>query len=263
MGTLAPPPTGWYRPNGGCEGSLVRLARMSQRSLARLPLLVAALLLLLLGAACSGDDSGDDASASDPGTASTDTGSASGDAASGSCSYNVDGSEPAKEVDPPPAEPKETGPVDVTVATNVGDIGASLDASKTPCTVNSFLSLAEQGYFDDTKCHRLTTQGIFVLQCGDPTATGMGGPGYSFDDELDGGETYPAGTLAMANAGPNTNGSQFFIVFEDSQLPPSYTVFGTVDKAGLDVVQKVADKGTDNGGPDGPPKQPVTITGVS
>ena len=242
---------------------------MSQRSLARLPLVLAALLLLLLGAACSGDDSGNDSSADDPATASTDAGStdtgsgATGDQpASGTCTYTED-SQAAKKVDLPPAEPKETGKVDVTIKTNVGDIGATLDASTTPCTVNSFLSLSEQGYFDDTKCHRLTTQGIFVLQCGDPTATGMGGPGYSFDDELSGTETYGAGTLAMANAGPNTNGSQFFIVFDDSQLPPSYTVFGKIDKAGLDVVRKVAKKGTQDGGPDGPPKQAVTITGVS
>src|SRR5262245_50412324 len=125
-GTLVPPLTGWNRPNGGDEEELVRLARMSQRSLARLPLLVAALLLLFLGAACSGDG-GDDSSASDPGTAATDTGSepASGDAASGTCTYQPDGMDPAKKVDPPPAEPKETGQVDKTIKTNVGDIGVT------------------------------------------------------------------------------------------------------------------------------------------
>ena len=171
--------------------------------------------------------------------------------------------DPAKKVDPPPAEPADTGKVDVTLDTSVGEINATLDAGKTPCTVNSFTSLAKQGYFDDTTCHRLTTQGIYVLQCGDPTATGMGGPGYQYDDELSGSETYRAGTLAMANAGPGTNGSQFFIVFDDSQLPPSYTVFGTVDAAGIKTVQKVAAKGTETGGPDGPPKQPVEIAGVT
>ena len=101
-----------------------------------------------------------------------------------------------------------------------------------------------------------------MLQCGDPTATGMGGPGYQYDDELSGSETYGAGTLAMANAGPGTNGSQFFIVFDDSQLPPSYTVFGKVDAAGIKTVQKVAAKGTETGTPDGPPKQPVEIATV-
>jgi peptidyl-prolyl cis-trans isomerase B (cyclophilin B) len=230
---------------------------------ARIPLALAALLLLVL-AACSSKDNGDDATASDSGTsASAPSDSTDGAApASGTCTYTDDGTDPAKKVDAPPAEPTETGKVDVTIDTNVGPLNATLDAGTTPCTVNSFLSLAKQDYFDKTKCHRLTTQGIFVLQCGDPTATGMGGPGYQFDDELSGSETYPAGTLAMANAGPGTNGSQFFIVFEDSQLPPSYTVFGQMDPAAIKAVQKVAAKGTEDGGPDGPPKQPVQIADV-
>jgi len=234
---------------------------------ARLPLALAALLLLVL-TACSSEDSGDDTTAGDPGTSeasaeSSPTESPNGAAAAGTCTYNPDGMDPAKKVDPPPAEPTEAGKVDVTLDTNVGAINATLDAGTTPCTVNSFLSLADQGYFDETTCHRLTTEGIFVLQCGDPTATGMGGPGYQYDDELSGSETYGAGTLAMANAGPGTNGSQFFIVFDDSQLPPSYTVFGQVDAAGVKTVQKVAAKGTETGTPDGPPKQPVEISGVT
>src|SRR5699024_8063385 len=119
--------------------------------------------------------------------------------AAGTCSYPTGSQPAAKDVEVPPQTPQATGEVE---ADTRGD-GA-------PCTVNSFLSLAGQEYFDDTDCHRLTTEGIFVLQCGDPTGTGSGGPGYSFADELDGSETYPAGTLAMANAGPDTNGSQFF-----------------------------------------------------
>ncbi len=233
--------------------------------LTRLPLALAAVLLLVLGA-CS-DDGGDDTSAKDPATseATTDSSEAApGDApASGSCTYNPDGREAAKQVDPPPAEPAETGKVNATMKTNVGDLKAVLDGGATPCTVNSFLSLAKQDYFDGTKCHRLTTEGIFVLQCGDPTATGTGGPGYQYDDELSGSETYGAGTLAMANAGPGTNGSQFFIVFKDSQLPPSYTVFGKVDTASIRAVQKVAAKGTETGAPDGPPKKAVTIADVA
>jgi peptidyl-prolyl cis-trans isomerase B (cyclophilin B) len=151
------------------------------------------------------------------------------------------------------------------MATSVGTLGLALDAAKAPCTVGSFVSLAEQGYFDGTSCHRLTTAGIFVLQCGDPTGSGSGGPGYSFPDELSGKETYPAGTLAMANAGPDTNGSQFFIVYGDTQLPPSYTVFGTVDAAGLHAVRRVARAGTDNafGSGDGHPRKPVKIDSVS
>ncbi len=224
---------------------------------ARLPLALATLLLLLLGA-CS-EEGSDDVSAGDP---ATDAAPGDAPAGEGSCSYNPDGMDPAKEVDPPPAEPAETGEVEVTLDTSAGALEAVLDAGTTPCTVNSFLSLAGQDYFDETTCHRLTTEGIFVLQCGDPTGTGMGGPGYQYDDELSGSETYGAGTLAMANAGPGTNGSQFFIVFEESQLPPSYTVFGQVDAASIKTVQKVAAKGTESGTPDGPPKQPVTINDV-
>jgi peptidyl-prolyl cis-trans isomerase B (cyclophilin B) len=178
------------------------------------------------------------------------------------CSYTSDG-QPAKDVDLPPEDATVSGDVPVVVESSAGDIAATLDADATPCTVNSFVSLADQGYFDGTTCHRLTTQGIYVLQCGDPTASGAGGPGYSFEDELSGKETYPAGTLAMANAGPDTNGSQFFIVYEDSQLPPSYAVFGHVDDAGLKVVREIAEKGTKTGAPDGPPKEPVEIDSVT
>src|SRR5690606_38169872 len=118
---------------------------------------------------------------------------------------------------------------------------------------NSFKHLADKGFFDKTKCHRLTTEGIKVLQCGDPEGTGEGGPGYNIPDEnLDalgkpgkqGTVTYPAGTVAMANTGePDSGGSQFFLVYEDSELPPSYTPFGTMDKAGLQTVAGVAKAG--------------------
>lgn len=121
-----------------------------------------------------------------------------------------------REVTAPPSEPTASGSVSVVLETSAGNIPITLDADRTPCTVGSFLSLAEQGYFDGSNCHRLTTSGIFVLQCGDPSATGMGSPGYRYADELDGSETYPAGTLAMANSGADTNGSQFFLVYEDS-----------------------------------------------
>jgi peptidyl-prolyl cis-trans isomerase B (cyclophilin B) len=208
-------------------------------------------------AGCGGDS---DSTATDT---SGDTPSAS--PTGPACDYPADAQGAAKDVSPPPDHASVAGEVAMTMATSAGDIGLTLDADTTPCTVNSFVSLAEQGYFDGTTCHRLTTaqSGIYVLQCGDPTGTGSGGPGYSFKDELSGSETYPAGTLAMANAGPNTNGSQFFIVYDDTPLPPSYTVFGTVDAAGLAVVKAVADKGTTTGGPDGPPKTPVDIESVT
>jgi peptidyl-prolyl cis-trans isomerase B (cyclophilin B) len=195
---------------------------------------------------------GDDGS--DPSTASSTASSQAG-----ACDYVATG-DAARKVDPPPSDPSPSKTL--TITTNRGAIDATLETENAPCTSGSFTSLAKQGYFDDTKCHRLTTQGIFVLQCGDPTSTGAGGPGYSFDDELTGREKYPAGTLAMANAGPNTNGSQFFIVYADTPLPPSYTVFGTVDADGLRVVKRIARGGTADGGADGAPKDDVVIRSV-
>ena len=186
----------------------------------------------------------------------------------GECTY-TEGGQAAKKVDLPPGTPVTKKPTTVNISTNRGEIKATLDRDTAPCTVNSFLSLAKQGYFDDSKCHRLHVQDYFVLQCGDPTGTGQGGPGYTFGDELGGQETYPAGTLAMANGGPNTNGSQFFIVFKDSGFPPAYTVFGHVNAAGLKLVQGIAAEGigtpSDNpalGAGDGTPKNPVIIQSV-
>lgn len=126
--------------------------------------------------------------------------------------------------------------------------------AQAPCTTFSFRFLAQRHYFDWTHCHRLTLQGIFVLQCGDPTGTGSGGPGYSFNDENLTGATYPAGTVAMANAGPNTNGSQFFFVWKDTSLPPLYTPFATVIR-GMNVLARIAAAGDDsqNGPGDGYP----------
>jgi peptidyl-prolyl cis-trans isomerase B (cyclophilin B) len=185
------------------------------------------------------------------------------------CTYTEGGPPAAKKVDLPPGTPVTKKPTTVNISTNRGDLKATLNGDTTPCTVNSFLSLARQGFFDDTKCHRLHVQDYFVLQCGDPTGTGGGGPGYTFDDELTGQEAYTAGTLAMANGGPNTNGSQFFIVYADSGFPPSYTVFGHLNAAGLKVVQGIAKEGigTPSNNPqlgpgDGTPKNPVVIKSV-
>ena len=122
-------------------------------------------------------------------------------------------------------------------------------------------ALARAGWFESSPCHRLTTAGIRVLQCGDPTGTGSGGPGYVFADEALDGATYPRGTVAMANRGPGTNGSQFFLVYADSELPPDYTPFGRITQ-GLDVLERVAAGGSDdsNGPGDGAPKTAVLIT---
>jgi peptidyl-prolyl cis-trans isomerase B (cyclophilin B) len=162
----------------------------------------------------------------------------------------------------PPGNEPTKGTAKATVETSQGTMTFTLDRSATPCTVGSFVSLAKQNYFNSTPCHRLTTSGIFVLQCGDPSGTGSGGPGYSFKDELTGKEKYTRGVLAMANSGPNTNGSQFFIVYKKSQLGPQYTVFGSVT-SGLKVVDKVAKAGVKGGGSDGAPALPVTIKKVT
>lgn len=151
------------------------------------------------------------------------------------------------------------------LATTCGDIDIALKASAAPHTVNSFDFLTGKGYFDHTKCHRLTTNGIYVLQCGDPTAKGNGGPGYTIPDEnlkdksLKGG-IYPKGTIAMANTSqPHTGGSQFFLVYKDSQLPPKYTPFGTVSASGMKVLEKIAKAGESTGAGDGVPNATVVI----
>jgi peptidyl-prolyl cis-trans isomerase B (cyclophilin B) len=145
-------------------------------------------------------------------------------------------------------------PYDVRFVTTQGVITVRMLTDKAPCTTFSFRFLASKGYYNQTHCHRLTTQGIYVLQCGDPTGTGSGGPGYEFNDENLAGATYPAGTVAMANAGPNTNGSQFFFTWKDTTLAPDYTPFGTVI-GGMDVLRKIAAAGDDsqNGPGDGYP----------
>jgi peptidyl-prolyl cis-trans isomerase B (cyclophilin B) len=192
------------------------------------------------------------------------------------CQYPAS-SAAAKKVNPPRTGkvPTTPGQVSASMSTNQGNLGLMLDNAKTPCTVNSFVSLAQQGYFNDTPCHRLTTgEGLAVLQCGDPTGQGTGGPGYEFaneyptnqfqpdDPKLQQPVVYPRGTLAMANAGPNTNGSQFFLVYKDSQLPPGYTVFGTIDPTGLATLDKIAGAGVAGGDQDGKPATPVSIKSI-
>ena len=148
-----------------------------------------------------------------------------------------------------------------TLHTTLGDISVEFLPAEAPLAVNNFLFLAGQGYYDEVIFHRVISG--FMLQCGDPTGTGRGGPGYSFRDELDGPGKYERGTLAMANAGPNTNGSQFFIMHKDYGLPHNYTIFGKVT-AGLDIVDAIAALGTDpNDRPnDTPSITSITLTGI-
>ncbi|GAB1811152.1 peptidylprolyl isomerase [Mycobacterium sp. MUNTM1] len=193
------------------------------------------------------------------------------------CQYPASPEPAAKQVKPPRTGKVPTDPAQVSASmvTNQGHIGLMLANNESPCTVNSFASLAGQKYFDNTKCHRLTTsQGLGVLQCGDPKGEGTGGPGYQFANEYPTDQfppndpkaqepvVYPRGTLAMANAGPGTNGSQFFLVYKDSQLPPQYTVFGTIQADGLATLDKIAKAGVAGGGEDGAPTTEVTITSL-
>jgi peptidyl-prolyl cis-trans isomerase B (cyclophilin B) len=153
----------------------------------------------------------------------------------------------------------------LTLATSCGNVVATLDGAKAPQAVSSAIFLSRNGFWNGSPCHRLTTDGIYVLQCGDPTGTGTGGPGYSFgpveNAPKDG--VYPAGTIAMARSqSEDSNGSQFFIVYKDSSLPaPGYTVMGRIT-SGLGVVQKVAEGGA-QGGSDGKPLRPVSIVSTS
>ncbi len=211
----------------------------------------------------------------------------------GPCKYTETPSAPAPtgKIEGMPADPSatpKTGTTQVTLKTTQGDIPMVLNKAEAPCTVQSMVHLVTSKFFDNTPCHRLTNypppNPLYVLQCGDPTGSGSGGPGYSIPDEkpknlkaaptttpVPAGQeapvVYPAGTLAMANSGqPHSGGSQFFLVYKDSQLPPDYTVFGNVTPAGLTTLNNIAAKGltpgtAPNGGPnDGKPKTPVTIT---
>lgn len=129
-----------------------------------------------------------------------------------------------------------------TLETNHGEIDIEFDAVRSPLAVNNFVFLAREGYYDGVIFHRVIED--FMIQGGDPTGTGTGGPGYKFRDELEGEGNYSRGTVAMANAGPSTNGSQFFICHQDVGLPHSYTIFGKVT-SGLEVVDSIAGIETD------------------
>jgi peptidyl-prolyl cis-trans isomerase B (cyclophilin B) len=187
----------------------------------------------------------------------------------GPCQYTPTPDDPAVRPVSLPPDPQNTpdhGKVVVTFVTNLGLIPMQLDRAEAPCTVQSFLHLLTSGFYDDTICHRLTTYPtLSVLQCGDPSGTGEGGPGYQYRDELptdlpvwpgDPADSprrvYARGTLAMANAGPDTNGSQFFLVYKDSRLRPNYTIFGRILPVGLRTLDRIAAGGVDPNDPGAP-----------
>jgi peptidyl-prolyl cis-trans isomerase B (cyclophilin B) len=248
----------------------------------RIPLTAITLLVALAG--CANSTSGSPVAGqtvpSAPATTTTETTSSSSAPTSTAgggkaCDFQATPDQPApagKDVGLPPAQATDK-PASVVLTTGGGAVTITLTVDAAPCTTRSFIHLAGKKFYDNTACHRLTTsQGLKVLQCGDPQGTGAGGPGYSLPDEnpttlkpgpaTGGAETviYPRGTVAMANTGqPHSGGSQFFIVWGDSTLPPDYAVFGSVDAAGLAVLDKIAGAGTADGGQDGAPKDPVTI----
>jgi peptidyl-prolyl cis-trans isomerase B (cyclophilin B) len=193
----------------------------------------------------------------------------SANGSAGGCAWTPATGANLKDVGTPPVAHPVTGTETMRIGTNLGTITVRIDVAKTPCTAASFGYLGSRHFFDNSPCHRLVASGIYVLQCGDPSGTGSGGPGYTFGDENLSGTTggvYPRGTVAMANAGPGTNGSQFFLVFKDSPLQPDYTPFGTIT-GGLSVVDQVAAGGDDGafgqsaGG--GHPKIKITLMSIT
>lgn len=223
--------------------------------------MIPALGLLLLLAACGGEATypGDEDTAEASGTSAALTCETPPELPADVTTYTQD--------DLPEPMSGEPATVPATIETTCGDIELELYAADAPQTVASFAFLAQEGYWADSPCHRLTTGSIYVLQCGDPTGSGSGNPGYGYGIE-NAPETgaYPPGTLAMARTqDPESNGGQFFIVYADTQLPVEgggYSIFGQVTD-GLEIVEALAAEGTDGGGADGAPAQPVSILSVS
>jgi len=249
------------------------LVRRRRRNLAILATVVAVAVVvvaaLVITGVFSGDDTSNEASPSSPAVTSGAAAATTNADGTIACTYSPDdsGNPNLKDVGTPPT-PEATptqGTSTLLMSTNQGDLTLTLDRAKAPCAAASFSYLASQKFFDGSPCHREVNQPTFgVLQCGDPTGSGSGGPSYKFAQEIPAGTTYPRGTIAMANTGqPDSTGSQFFLCFVDTQLSPDYTPVGTVDEAGLAVLDKVAAAGNDGsfeaqaGG--GAPKLPVTI----
>jgi peptidyl-prolyl cis-trans isomerase B (cyclophilin B) len=231
-------------------------------------LAVAGAVVLIAGVGTGGSGTAPSASSGAAGSSAAVTTSPAG---SVSCNWTAEasGNTNLKDVGQPPNPVPTQGTDVLKMSTNQGDLTLTLDRKGAPCAAASFTYLAQKNFFANSPCHREVNQPTFgVLQCGDPTGTGSGGPTYSYRQEVTSSTTYPKGTIAMANTGqPNSTGSQFFLCFTDTQLPPDYTAVGTVDAAGLAVLDKIAAAGNDGsfdpspGG--GKPKLPTTITSIS
>ena len=222
---------------------------------------IGVVLALVIGLA---GGSSDTPAAAGSGSASASPSTSGAGSTTGPCAYTAtpQGDNP-NVVDvglPPDPDPTPTETRTLSFTTNLGALTIELDSAAAPCNAQSIGFLAQTGFYNGTSCHRLVTEGIFVLQCGDPSGTGSGGPAYQTKDENLSAANYAEGVVAMANSGANTNSSQFFIMTADSNagLQKNYTVIGKVT-AGLDLVKQVAAAGTEDGQSDGKPKQPLTF----
>jgi peptidyl-prolyl cis-trans isomerase B (cyclophilin B) len=232
-----------------------------------------AAVLVIAGAvwfATSRNGSSSEASDPDSSASATDSTGTAESTPSTPCTYPASGKAAREVTAPANTSPANTGTVDVDITLNGTKFTATLDREAAPCTVNSFLSLASQGFYNDTDCHRLTKSAeLNILQCGDPSGKGNGGPGYSFGNENAGATDYPVGTLAMANSGSDsstgagTNGSQFFIVYGKTVPSGSYTVFGKVPAAGMKVVDAIAAEGVEKNAQSGKPVAAAKITTIN
>ncbi|WP_261556092.1 peptidylprolyl isomerase [Frankia tisae] len=221
----------------------------------------------------TGKDDKSDVTAADAAPSAAPSAAAAATSKVGACTYTANGETPARSATPPKAAATvDTSPATMTINTDAGTMTASLDAQKAPCTVHALRTLADAKYYDDTLCHRQTggaEAGISVLQCGDPTGTGSGSPGYGYANENTAGVTYDRGVLAMAHSSaPNSNGSQFFINYANptqegaAALAGGYTVFGKITK-GLDVLDKLTKPGVQGGGSDGAPASKAKILSIT
>jgi cyclophilin family peptidyl-prolyl cis-trans isomerase len=254
------------------------LAKRRRRNLAVVATVVAVAVVVVAGLVISGvlssDSKTNDAAGSSSKSAATSSAAATTNSdGTVACTYSPDksGNTNLKDVGTPPTPDKTPtqGTATLLMSTNQGDLKLTLDRSKAPCAAASFAYLAQQKFFDGSPCHREVNEPTFgVLQCGDPSGSGAGGPSYKFAQEVPKGTTYARGTIAMGNTGqPNSTGSQFFLCFTDTQLSPDYSPVGTVDAAGLAVLDKIAAAGNNGsfasqaGG--GAPNTPVTINTMS
>jgi peptidyl-prolyl cis-trans isomerase B (cyclophilin B) len=260
-----------------------QLARKRRRNLligvtALAVLAVVAAALIITGLGRDGSATTADAATSSSAAPASDTASSAAATATNAdgtvaCNFIADASGNTNLVDvgtpPDAANTPTTGTSTLLMSTGQGDLTLTLDRAAAPCAASSFTYLAQQRFFDGSPCHREVNEATFgVLQCGDPSGTGQGGPTYKFGQEVSAATTYPRGTIAMANSGTAAStGSQFFLCFTDTQLSPDYTVVGTVDEAGLAVLDTIAAAGNDGsfassaGG--GAPNTPVTINSMT